>query len=571
MTKPRYDLGILLVHGIGAQKRGDTLLQFGEPMAESLNDWLDEGAVKVRRTQLLQPSAAEPANSQLTVTRNGTTKTVLVAESWWANTFGPPAWWPFAKWLLWSAPFVILRATDHRVSMIATHNKLDRDSERLLRRSFWEFTRVLKNALSVVIALVAAIGVLALGVLAVIPRVRTSFLAAQRLLVGYVGDCYLLLISRGRGDAMVSQVERDLQWLEHENELGAVAVIAHSQGAEVVRRMLERREDEPPVDLLITLGSGIAKLRAVQNLHGQAWRALRAYGYRLAAAALTLAGPALAVAGVAGWWIAVGAVVASAPFAAPLISAGRRRLKDIVCEDELPADRLRPVVGKVNRWRDFFATSDPVPEDALPFDELSPPTFPEASSTQIANRRSPLLDHTSYWQNAESFRAPVIAELARLVGWRPAKPTRRLIEEAHQRRLRTSKRLVAVRYVVASLAALIVLLPGAGVARATWDDAASWLGARADSVAGLVREGDDAWMASYPERHLVALAIVVLVALVLNGGFASRWHAAAGARGRMLLRAMPAPRTGEERHEARRRFGRRRRRSTAGPAGSAGG
>src|ERR1700750_3160281 len=33
------DLGILFVHGIGQQRRGETLVEFGEPLAEWLRRW----------------------------------------------------------------------------------------------------------------------------------------------------------------------------------------------------------------------------------------------------------------------------------------------------------------------------------------------------------------------------------------------------------------------------------------------------------------------------------------------------------------------------------------------------
>ena len=50
---------------------------------------------------------------------------MLVAESWWADTFNPPGWWPFVKWLLWAVPFVVFRAVDHGISVIDTNDKLD--------------------------------------------------------------------------------------------------------------------------------------------------------------------------------------------------------------------------------------------------------------------------------------------------------------------------------------------------------------------------------------------------------------------------------------------------------------
>ncbi len=40
-SAPRYDLGVLLVHGIGVQRRGETLADFGRPILEWLHLWCD--------------------------------------------------------------------------------------------------------------------------------------------------------------------------------------------------------------------------------------------------------------------------------------------------------------------------------------------------------------------------------------------------------------------------------------------------------------------------------------------------------------------------------------------------
>jgi len=38
MLKP-HRLGVLFVHGVGSQKKGETLVQFGEPMAIWIEQW----------------------------------------------------------------------------------------------------------------------------------------------------------------------------------------------------------------------------------------------------------------------------------------------------------------------------------------------------------------------------------------------------------------------------------------------------------------------------------------------------------------------------------------------------
>lgn len=533
-----YDLGVLFVHGIGGQKRGDTLLQFGEPLGASMADWLDRRAIAVRNTELAEPPSRAPAHTEVRLARRFERRRLLVAESWWAESFAVPAWWPFAKWLLWSIPFVVFRATDHRLSLNLTAQTLDKVSWRKTPSRFFRLhaLRVFKNALSFVLALAFALVVLLLGVVALFPRIRASVMSAQKLLVGYIGDSYLLLNSIGRGDAMVSQVERDLQWLEEQHDVDKIVVIAHSQGAEIIRRVLARRPRGKPIASLITLGSGIAKLRAVDRLHGQAGRAARAYGWRAAAGVMTLTPPVLAALGTIPWWAApIGALLSP-----PLIDRARKPLIQIVDARKLHCDRVAAVVGKTERWLDFFATSDPVPEGELPLTAL-----PDSASVEIANRRSPLLDHTSYWQNGEAFRAPIVEELARLMDWELSPWARARIAAARETRRQSSVALRTSRWTVGAVAALLLALPALGAGSGAWNSAAKGLGRAADWVIAYLPGKDEAWLAQYPEHHLVAVAAVALLAVVTHGTYASVWYGAAGRRARDLFRPPEPPEADE--------------------------
>jgi hypothetical protein len=204
---------------------------------------------------------------------------VLVAESWRADTFRPPGWWAFARWLVWGVPFVVFRASDHGISVIDTNEKLDdaRSSHKWrdwLRVPWYIAVRLLKNVLSVVVTLFLVAAVLAAGLLAIVPRARRWILSAQQVLIRYLGDSYCLLTSPQCGEATVSRVAQDLRWLE-DRVGGKVAILAHSQGAELVRRVVKRRDAGPPIASLVTFGSGIAKLRAVGRLHARRWKALR--------------------------------------------------------------------------------------------------------------------------------------------------------------------------------------------------------------------------------------------------------------------------------------------------------
>lgn len=525
------DLGVLLVHGIGGQRRGDTLLDFGEPLTRSLIDWLGVDAVELDNAELLQPAAGDPAHVRVTVRRGGETRRVLVAESWWADTFHPPGWFELAGWLLWAMPFVVFRATDHRLSLIDTNEKLDDAEARRRWRDLvpvlvYEAVRLVKNVLSAAIVLVLSVVLALLGIVAIIPPIRRALLSAQQVLVRYVGDSYYLLRSPVRGEATISQVERDLAWLERRSV--KVAVVAHSQGAEIVRRIVARRTRVRPIASLVTFGSGIAKLRAVERLYGKAWKALAAYLLRILAAVLTVGGPLLAALGELPPLVAVASV-----FAAAVLMDGARRLLKTIVRDELLAGELARITrGKVARWLDFYATSDPVPEGALPVQRMK---LEEASSTRIANRRSPLSDHTSYGANGEAWGPAVLAELAGLVGWTLPKPAWVVVLNARARRARKTRSLVAARYLIGSAAVAAFVLPYFDVWRDRSDEARKWLAENAAWLLDLFYTDAGDWVGKEPGRAILAAAALALAGLLLYAPFAWWWHSRARKRARLLF------------------------------------
>jgi hypothetical protein len=533
------DLAVLLVHGIGAQRRGDTLLDFGEPLVESLTDWLGADAVEVSRTELVQPSAACPAHLHLTVRRGGERKRVLVAESWWADTFNPPGWLPFVKWLVGAVPSVVARAADHGISVIDTNDKLDQARAAHSPALLWHIAvRLAKNALSVAFVLLVMLWLLVLGVVALVPRVRVALLSTQRLLIRYIGDSYYLLRSPLRADATVSQVERDLAWLERESS-AKLAILAHSQGAELAYRVLTRRASARPIASLITFGSGIAKLRAVDRLAVHKARALLAFALRIAAAAMTVGAPLLAARD--GWSTTTTVVVAAALVVAGLLLTQARRLLKGVVQSERLADELAERIGpdKVERWLDFYATSDPVPEGPLPLQTLMP-KLDAAASTRIANRRSILRDHISYAHNGEAFRPGVLAELAGLVGWTLTKPSMAVVQNARTRRERLTWLLVAWRLVIAGLAAAAIVLPVLDAyGRDAANDVSRWLEKPTGWVADLFDVRN--WVTGHPRDDVIAAAVLALVAFVVYRISAAPWDWRARERARLLFQPARPP------------------------------
>jgi hypothetical protein len=82
-----------------------------------------------------------------------------------------------------------------------------------------------------------------------------------RALAGVVGDAYVQLRSPVPRVAFEQATLRALRWLRP--QCRRLAVVAHSQGAAIAHRTLQR-SDAPRAELLITVGSGITKLEALR-------------------------------------------------------------------------------------------------------------------------------------------------------------------------------------------------------------------------------------------------------------------------------------------------------------------
>jgi pimeloyl-ACP methyl ester carboxylesterase len=527
-----YDLGILFVHGIGAQQRGDTLLQFGEPLMQSVQQWLGRDALVLSGTDIAPSTSERPAHTYATVTTHDAERRIFAAESWWAETFHPPHWWPMAAWLIFATPFVVFRAFDHRVGMVTTNQRLDDPKRSRLRRAPRHIERVAKNVVSSTLVVVASIVIALLGIVAVIPAVRRFILSAQTLLIRYIGDSYALLVGAG-GDAMVSRVERDLEWLE-EQKVKKVVIVAHSQGAAIVWRVLERRPaDSRPIASLVTLGQGIAKLRAVERMYNDRGKAIGAYLLRIVAAAFSI-GPLVLV---LWWsWFGVAAVVLCGNvLAALLISWARRILQRIVRDDrKVFGTELAKMVraGKLRRWRDYFATSDPVPEGKLPLEDLG---LDLGASVKMANLRSPFFDHTSYWQNAEGFRPAVLQELAAMLGFG-------LFESRVSRGMAARRRwtwvLVGATWLFIGVAITVCVVGLIGPAWfGLWHDVGRHVGSVMASVAGLFNDTVQKWLKRDSGNNAATIASVVIACAAGYLAVMVGWQFFATRRGNRVLRS----------------------------------
>jgi glycopeptide antibiotics resistance protein len=269
-TAKKADLAVVLVHGIGSQEVGATLLSWAEPIVKELQSHLpnQSASVSYGATQL----QADPASTTIhfRTADQPAELTWIFVEARWAASFP----WPGASEVLsWTRSFVpratqriwhqLSRPVDaYRAALIAVGseslNFQGKIRLRIARLVFIIYSTVwfLVTALAVAITAGVAVGLAAgLAILGVIPFLRKRIAPLSTQLVASVGDAYLFTSRPLHAAAMVDSITTVLDGAKAAAE--NVCVIAHSQGAALaVRALVTRRRASLP-DMLITVGAGV--------------------------------------------------------------------------------------------------------------------------------------------------------------------------------------------------------------------------------------------------------------------------------------------------------------------------
>jgi hypothetical protein len=277
----RADLGVLLVHGIGQSRSGETLVRFGEPLVRWIVDWVGFAAsAEVKVVDAVLGVEAEdptlPAHTRMLVKAparsSGEQRTSewMIAESWWAESFVTPTFAEIANWgfrvLPWTVYYHFHRRFLRASSAVrSVWSARPRKYVPLLARSVNLLIELLWLMLALVLApvLICVLGVLVVLGLVPIPKLRQFVGWLQRGLALTVGDSYSLLGPKIGSAAIYGRVARDLKWLAKRAK--KVAVIAHSQGAAVAYRVVSQ-DDSGRCRLLVTFGAGLRKLAQIRLL-----------------------------------------------------------------------------------------------------------------------------------------------------------------------------------------------------------------------------------------------------------------------------------------------------------------
>jgi hypothetical protein len=470
-----YRLGVLFVHGIGEQQRGDTLTEMGD----ALISWLDRtletepepiGDVRIWDASLRQTEGDDVGAAHLSVRVTMTgfedhPSDWLLAESWWADAFRPPSFAEFASWGVAVGPWVAVTQFLSLSARLSIPERLPIGVGFLVWVAAVATLAVLLLA-SLALSLFLTLLALGLTILRLIPIgfVQSIAVALQRPLLGGFGDAFVLVRSEGRFAAMVARVRHDLRRMLELCE--EVTVVAHSQGTQVAWSAIRRPDRDhkrvpPGMVRFVTFGQALAKLKLLHWLsHLELTRSrFASLIVVLAAQAALLVIGAELVARLLNdgqeWlptWASLAVLVAFAIAETVTLSLGMRRWREAM--RDLDA-QLTDVASKDWVWHDYWASADPLPNGPL-----TPTTEGRISTWRVRNFGSVVLDHTSYWRNLTEFVTAVARDLGRRAF--PAHPLFAL-PDAERRHARAAMRRAARVQVRTALSVAWVLTVAAFV------------------------------------------------------------------------------------------------------------
>jgi hypothetical protein len=449
-VKIRPKIGILFVHGMGEQQRGDTLTQMGDAVSEWIRRAVQADPnvdFSIRHAVLRSGEHLESdeeislgATAHVTIriadrTDPSRTQEWLLAESWWADVFRPATFGETAIWTIAVGPSLI---TGQLVNMVRRLIFEDRSwtSGNLVSIVLLPL-RLVVAVLLTVVAVVAAALLTPLAILLLIlslvpiPFISDFAKGVAANLAGSFGDLLVLVRSPIRFAAMAERVRQDIDLVGRRCD--DMLVVAHSQGSAVawhaIRRVAAARDaagataPAPTLSRFVSFGQALRKLKALYRFstEGEPWRTI----------ATALAGAiTLLLAGVA--WVvgsafatALGGVAPDAAWVmnvAYLLSAAVVLLVPLALivrhNEEKTQEKLAQELETVQRgmgddfaWVDLWASADPAANGPL-FDE--PPAG--VSSHRIRNSASTLLDHSTYWSNVTEFVSAIVLLAAHRTG-----------------------------------------------------------------------------------------------------------------------------------------------------------
>lgn len=429
----RADIALVVVHGIGEQARGATLLAWAEPLARRLDRIARKsGGSGVRITRSRLTEGDQPSEIELAVDRGEFgVRRIALSEARWAESFltvAPVEVLAWGRSFLWRAGGRFLRHLGRSASTSWALTRERAAQFRLLIRvpglrhvpnvvAVLVLASVLLPVLPALVIAVSALGALLVGALAALTTVATVLLAVATR-IPLLGKAL-----RGLTTGLVTSVGDATAWTRHpilaaamrdrvrdevarvRGRARTVVLLGHSQGAAVCAdTVLYPQDGDAAVDVLVTVGG------AVGLLGRSVWSRGRSTG----------TGPVAAWAGRDDLdWINIWAgwdPVPSGPVA-DSAAASRQRWREAYVEDferrRRQTYRVRSSVDRVSllvRNR-LSAVPEPAAPEEPDVDRFPVREAPGPAEWQVHNRASIATDHTTYTANVPQ----VIDPIARLL------------------------------------------------------------------------------------------------------------------------------------------------------------
>jgi hypothetical protein len=277
-TRQPFDLGILVVHGIGSQARGDTLRGFAEPLGAFIADRLATstdviGAFRITRDE--RPQAGRhrmefefgglDAAGALPIRQRW-----LAAECYWDDVAQADDLSSLWTWLLRVVPWLLMWQLRASVTagLVA---RLGRRRAWLNPLTWYVFfcnffwSLVLRSILSLVFLTTAVIVAIPMTFMDVsdsseLPRLLRAVI---RGLLATLGDAEAFVTRPNVAAAMQARFHDEYAWMCRQTD--AVVIVAHSQGAALTYRALRDldRAALSPLNGVFCMGSGLGPLGSI--------------------------------------------------------------------------------------------------------------------------------------------------------------------------------------------------------------------------------------------------------------------------------------------------------------------
>lgn len=271
----RFELGVVLVHGIGMQASGETLTRWGDALVDTIRKGTRDRVVPTIERAEFGPQSGERAQMVVRFGDHDKAPRWLLSEAWWADSFLAPRYGELVSWGLRALPWFV---ATHAARRYWTHRGEGWSKGLALATAFMQLLVLL--ALTPLLLVLLAVTLL-LGLLP-ISQLRGVILRIQSILTATVGDSMAFVASPVRAGFIRTRILDSLK--RHKQTCARTIVVAHSQGAAAVLDALGgmtkpdheakvlRVVNPPPEgslpDTLLTFGAGTNQLVSQRALAG---------------------------------------------------------------------------------------------------------------------------------------------------------------------------------------------------------------------------------------------------------------------------------------------------------------